>query len=85
MNKWFHAYREIIFCSRMLATLKPPIGPVGIYFISEDMFTLASYYQNDMHEINMLPQEIAMLPGSGTDDLTVDSWERLDEQQIQQD
>lgn len=69
---------EMIFCSRMLASLKPPIGPVGIYFISEDIFTLASYYQDDMHEKNMLLQEESLLPAV-TDDLTVDDWERLDE------
>ena len=33
---------EITLCARMLATQKKP---VGIYFINEDMFTLASYYQ----------------------------------------
>lgn len=35
---------EINFCAKLLARQKPPIG---IYFISEDIFTLASYYAND--------------------------------------
>ena len=35
---------EINFCAKLLAHQKPPIG---IYFISEDIFTLASYYAND--------------------------------------
>ena len=78
-------YSELIFCSRMLATLKPPVGPIGIYFISEDLFTLASYYQDDMHDTSILPEDSPdLLPGE-IGDLTVDSWERLDEQQIQQD
>lgn len=37
-------FYEINFCARLLARQVPPIG---IYFISEDMFTLASYYAND--------------------------------------
>ena len=43
---------EVTFCSRMLAANTPPIG---IYFISEDIFTLASYYQNDLKDIAFLP------------------------------
>lgn len=38
---------EITFCSRLLAALEKP---VGIYFISEDIFTLASYYQEDLKD-----------------------------------
>lgn len=43
---------EIVFCSRLLAALKPPIG---IYFISEDLYTLASYYQEDLRDTFFLP------------------------------
>ena len=43
---------EITFCSRFLAAQPKPIG---IYFISEDLFTLASYYQTDLHEQGFLP------------------------------
>ena len=38
---------EISICARMLAARNPP---VGIYFISEDMYTLASYYRDDLRE-----------------------------------
>jgi len=43
---------EVIFCSRILAARNPP---VGIYFISEDLFTLASYYQEDLREPYFFP------------------------------
>lgn len=43
---------EISFCSRILAALK---NPVGIYFISEDIYTLASYYQSDLKDLFFLP------------------------------
>jgi len=43
---------EVTFCSRILAKQKHPIG---IYFISEDIFTLASYYQNDNKDSFFLP------------------------------
>ena len=43
---------EISFCSRILATLEKP---VGIYFISEDIYTLASYYQDDLKDPCFLP------------------------------
>lgn len=43
---------EVCICARLLAQQKPP---VGIYFISEDMFTLASYYQEDMRDTFFLP------------------------------
>ena len=36
---------EITFCARILAAHQ-----VGIYFISEDIFTLASYYQEDLKD-----------------------------------
>ena len=38
---------EITFLSRILAAQKKP---VGIYFISEDIFTLASYYMQDFEK-----------------------------------
>ncbi len=43
---------EIILCSRLLAA-QP--HPVGIYFISEDLFTLASYYREDLKDTDFLP------------------------------
>lgn len=43
---------EITLLSRILATQKHPIG---IYFISEDIFTLASYYQDDLKDTEFLP------------------------------
>ena len=36
---------EIAFCARLLACLTPP---VGIYFVSEDIYTTAHYYREDM-------------------------------------
>ncbi len=44
--------QEMIFCARLLASQKPPIG---IYFISEDIFTLSSYYLNDKSDSFFLP------------------------------
>jgi len=43
---------EVTLCARLLAAQKPPIG---IYFISEDLFTLAAYYQEDLHDTYFLP------------------------------
>ena len=43
---------EVTFCSRLLAAQPHPIG---IYFISEDIFTLASYYRNDLKDPFFLP------------------------------
>ena len=51
---------EITFCARMLAAQEHPIG---IYFISEDLFTLASYYRDDLKDTYFLPKETeAALP-----------------------
>lgn len=51
---------EITFVARMLATQPKP---VGIYFINEDLFTLASYYQTDMRERRFFPSpDWQMLP-----------------------
>lgn len=44
---------EITLLARMLATQDPPIG---IYFISEDIFTLASYYTEDLRDLELLPE-----------------------------
>lgn len=43
---------ELSFCARMLAGQKHPIG---IYFISEDIFTLASYYLEDLRDTEFSP------------------------------
>lgn len=43
---------EIAFCARMLAAQPHPIG---IYFISEDIFTLASYYLEDLRDMEFMP------------------------------
>ena len=58
--------QELTFCSRILAALKEP---VGIYFISEDLFTLASYYQRDLLDKRFLPSgNWELLPGAECDD-----------------
>ena len=50
---------EIAFCARILAAQNPP---VGMYFISEDIFTLAHYYQEDLRDTFFLPPpEVKML------------------------
>ena len=43
---------EVTYLARILARLNPPIG---IYFISEDIFTLASYYREDTKDNFFLP------------------------------
>ena len=43
---------EITFCARLLAAQDPPIG---IYFVSEDVFTLASYYRKDLRDPELFP------------------------------
>ena len=45
---------DAILCSRLLAAQE---HPVGIYFISEDLFTLASYYQDDLRDLFFFPDE----------------------------
>lgn len=57
-------FYEINFCAKLLARQVPPIG---IYFISEDIFTLASYYTND-------PADGLPLPGAG--------WRHLPEESL---
>ena len=45
---------EISLCARLLAAQTPPIG---IYFISEDLFTLASYYMGDLRDMSFFPTD----------------------------
>ncbi len=53
---------EVTLCSRLLAAQN---HPVGIYFISEDIFTLASYYQEDLRDTFFLPSpDWKLLPDS---------------------
>lgn len=69
-KKWY----EVSLCARLLARQKKSIG---IYFISEDIFTLASYYQEDMRDTFFLPsldwqvlpdEEEEILIGDGNDE-----------------
>ncbi len=55
---------EITFIARVLAAQKKP---VGIYFISEDIYTLASYYLQDLHRGNLLPEGWQPLPEDDLD------------------
>lgn len=65
-------HTEITFCARLLAALEKP---VGIYFISEDIYTLASYYQEDLKDPFFLPTpDWKLLP-----DDTFDSRRALDD------
>ena len=45
---------EITILARVLAALDKP---VGIYFVSENIFTLASYYQHDLRDETFFPSE----------------------------
>lgn len=56
---------ELSFIARTLAAQKPP---VGIYFISEDIFTLGSYYRHDLLDRHMLPEGIEPLPPDELDE-----------------
>lgn len=51
--------QDIAVIARLLAAQKKP---VGIYFISENIFTLASYYMRDLHETDFLPEGWQPLP-----------------------
>ncbi len=55
---------ELSFLARILATQK---HPVGMYFISEDIFTLASYYRDDLNDRAMIPAGIEPLPDDELD------------------
>lgn len=57
--------QEMTMVSRMLASLSKP---VGIYFISEDIFTLASYYTPEYRETNLLPVGWKVLPQDELDE-----------------
>ena len=50
---------ELSFIVRLLAAQNPP---VGIYFISDDLYTLASYYRHDLLDRAMLPPGTEPLP-----------------------
>lgn len=58
--------QEITILARLLAAQKRPIG---IYFIDEDIFTLASYYREDLKDTEFLPSgEWEKLPDDELDD-----------------
>lgn len=60
---------EVTFCSRILASQNPPIG---IYFISEDIYTLATYYQDDLRDTGFFPtKDWQVLPDSDTEARTL--------------
>lgn len=59
-------WREMAFIARMLAAQERPIG---IYFISEDLYTLASYYQPDLRDQGFLPVGWKKLPPDELDEL----------------
>jgi len=44
--------KDLILCSRLLAAQSPPIG---IYIISEDIYTLASYHIEDLRDTEFFP------------------------------
>ena len=58
-------WREMALMARMLAAQEHPIG---IYFISEDIFTLASYYQPDLRDEDLFPAGWQMLPQDELDE-----------------
>ena len=65
---------EITLLSRILAAQK---HPVGIYFISEDIFTLASYYQDDLHDPEFFPtQDWKTLPDEDDEEVRLLSDDR---------
>ncbi len=51
--------RDLAMIARLLAAQEEP---VGIYFISEDIFTLASYHTRDLRETDFLPEGWKPLP-----------------------
>lgn len=56
---------EVTLCARLLAAHDPPIG---IYFISEDVYTLASYYLQDLRDPYFLPSpDWQILPDNDSD------------------
>ena len=67
---------ELAFISRILAAQKQP---VGIYFISEDLFTLASYYRQDLRETGFLPESWKVLPQDELDNPNLQDGEKRSE------
>lgn len=57
---------EITFVARILANQNPP---VGMYFISEDIFTLSSYYWSDRKDTGFVPTGWKCLPPDDLDQL----------------
>ena len=55
---------ELAFIARLLAVQRHPIG---IYFISDDIYTLASYYRTDLKNNNFLPLGYTVLPDDELD------------------
>lgn len=55
---------EVTLCARLLAAME---HPVGIYFLSEDIYTLASYYQHDLRDTFFLPNNDTEALPKGTD------------------
>ena len=65
--------QDLAFVARILAAQRKP---VGIYFISEDLFTLASYYRKDLKDKDYLPSsDWELLPDGECDE----SWGDADE------
>lgn len=50
---------EVTLYARILAAQR---NPIGIYFINENIYTLASYYLRDLHETSFLPPNWKLLP-----------------------
>ena len=65
--------QDISLISRLLAAQEKP---VGIYFISEDIFTLASYYQQDLHETGFLPEGWRLLPDDDEEETVAVAWRK---------
>lgn len=60
---------ELTLCARLLAA-QP--HPVGMYYIGEDIYTLASYYLQDLRDAQFFPTEDwACLPDDDEDQLVV--------------
>ena len=66
---------EITFLARILAALA---NPVGIYFVSEDIFTMASCYQDTLHDWGMFPDHWSVLPDNISEESLLLTGERSD-------
>lgn len=53
---------EVTLLSRMLAHYG-----IGIYFVSEDIFTLASYYLEDLHDDVFIPEGFEVITDEGNE------------------